>query len=501
MAKFKFKNIMLIRILACFAVAVLYVVLWIIPSNIGRLIARDRDILLGRYSLERMTLLIFLPFLLAPLFYLLFAPDRKKLKLRIFQVVAVVITLLVGLFVVDLILRMKNPSHYVETDKGFHRPPNQKYEIETSDKPEKAGTFQKIRPGYPDMKCTLRTDSIGFRNSEDYETCDILAVGDSFVEGSDVSDEDTWPVILSKLSGKTVCNMGMSGTDPLDYYDRFKKLGLAKKPKILVCMIYEGNDFNVKGSLQQRLDALKKGLREPQTFSRKLRKYRKTSPVILGARHAILYLCTPKEETEFEPEKSAEKPEKIAKPTEVVEVENQLGKGISWLPVKVPATENGKYYHFPPKRMLSFFRKKNEFADSTGWKCAEYALLKMKDKCDKNGIRMVVVFAPTKPHVLIPLVKEEISPDIFHAFARLKDRSIPDPDTFTKELFDNMNVVKEQIAGFCNKNGISFVDPSIALRNEMKKGNQVYFTYDQHWTPPGHKITAEAIAERIEEQE
>jgi len=504
MPKFDFKNIKHIRILVCILTAVVYVVLWSIPSNIGRLIARDRDILLGRYSLEKVTLLFFLPVILAPFLYILFAPDKKKFKLRIFQVIAIVITLIPGIFVVDLVLRMKNQSHYVETDKGFHRPPNQKYEIETSDKPEKAGTFQKIRQGYPDMKCILSTDSMGFRNTRDYEECDILAIGDSFVEGSDVSDEDTWPAILSELTGKSVCNMGMSGTDPLDYYDRFKKLGLSKKPKTVVCMIYEGNDFNVKGSLQQRLDALKKGLREPLTFSRRIRKFRKTSPVILGVRHAILYLCTPSKEeiAEDVEENSPDSEENIVEKTEVSkEVLDPLGKGISWLPVKTPDSENGKYYHFPPKRMLSFYHEKDEFANSTGWKCAEYALLKLKSKCDENDIRFIVVFAPTKPHVLIPLLKERIPPETFHAFAALKNRSLPGPEVFTKELFDNMNVVKNQIAGFCKNNNIEFVDPSDVLRKDMEKGNQVYFTYDQHWTPPGHRLTAEAIADTIGKKE
>ncbi len=502
MPKIDLKNIKYIRISVCSFVAAAYTFLWIIPSNIGRLIARDRDILMGRYSLERVTLLILLPFCLAPVLYLLFAPDKRKLKLRIFQVIAMIITLIPGVFIVDIVLRIKNKSHYVETDNGFHRPTNQKYTLKIKDQPEKAGVYQQIRPGYPDMECSLSTDGMGFRNTQDYETCDIIALGDSFVEGSDVSDEDTWPVVLSKLTGKTVCNLGMSGTDPLDYYYRFKKLGLQKKPKILVCMIYEGNDFNVKGTLYQRLEALKQGRSEPLTFSRRIRKYRKTSPVILGVRHAILYLFTSSVEKKTPaPEKNVENQNSEAAVVNETQDEgntdSSLWKGISWLPVKVPDTENGRYYHFPPKRMLSFYRKKKEFANSTGWQCAEYALLKLKDKCDKNNIKMIVVFAPTKPHVLVPLVKKRISPEIFHAFAKLKDRSIPDSETFTEELFENMNVVKDQINDFCEKNNIDFVDPVGVLRNEMAKGNQVYFTYDQHWTPPGHKLTAEAIAEKI----
>ncbi len=32
-----------------------------------------------------------------------------------------------------------------------------------------------------------------------------------------------------------------------------------------------------------------------------------------------------------------------------------------------------------------------------------------------------------------------------------------------------------------------------ALRAAAVSGTQVYFTYDQHWTPEGHEIVAEAV--------
>ena len=65
-----------------------------------------------------------------------------------------------GLFIADVVLRMKNQSHYVKNDTGFHRPPNKRYEVDVQDKPEKAGTFQNVRPGYPDIKCILSTAAL-----------------------------------------------------------------------------------------------------------------------------------------------------------------------------------------------------------------------------------------------------------------------------------------------------------------------------------------------------
>ncbi len=34
-----------------------------------------------------------------------------------------------------------------------------------------------------------------------------------------------------------------------------------------------------------------------------------------------------------------------------------------------------------------------------------------------------------------------------------------------------------------------------ALRTAALAGTQVYFTYDQHWTPDGHQVVADAVAD------
>ena len=38
-----------------------------------------------------------------------------------------------------------------------------------------------------------------------------------------------------------------------------------------------------------------------------------------------------------------------------------------------------------------------------------------------------------------------------------------------------------------------FVSATASLRAAAVSGTQVYFTYDQHWTPEGHEIVAEAV--------
>ena len=64
-----------------------------------------------------------------------------------------------------------------------------------------------------------------------------------FTEGSNVPDEDVWTLKLSQKSNLSVYNLGLSGTHPGVYEETLKYYGIELSPKIVLCMLYEGNDF------------------------------------------------------------------------------------------------------------------------------------------------------------------------------------------------------------------------------------------------------------------
>lgn len=55
------------------------------------------------------------------------------------------------------------------------------------------------------------SDEKGFRNKCYIPNPDIVAIGDSHTYGYNVPREESWPEILSRISGKTVYNFGMGG--------------------------------------------------------------------------------------------------------------------------------------------------------------------------------------------------------------------------------------------------------------------------------------------------
>ena len=46
---------------------------------------------------------------------------------------------------------------------------------------------------------------------------------------------------------------------------------------------------------------------------------------------------------------------------------------------------------------------------------------------------------------------------------------------------------------WCERHGVPFCSITADLRQRASEGEQVYYTYDQHWTPDGHEIVAETV--------
>src|SRR5262249_17188904 len=74
------------------------------------------------------------------------------------------------------------------------------------------GTFVIHEPGWNDATITIRQ---GVRVNTNFTPTSsdgaILAVGDSFVFGDQVSDDETWPAILERRLDRRVVNGGVSG--------------------------------------------------------------------------------------------------------------------------------------------------------------------------------------------------------------------------------------------------------------------------------------------------
>ncbi len=455
--------------------------LWLIPSNVVQLISRNRHILLGRYSVERMSLLVVLIPITIFAIYILRA-NAQNLKKRIFQVILALFVFAIGFVFSDALLRaMRSPRYHL--DEMRHRPELQQYKVLMADIPEPARTYPNLQPGYAEIACTLTIDSRGFRNLQNLEQADIVVLGDSFTEGSHVSDEHPWPVVFGQATKAKVYNLGMSGANPRDYLIIFEKIAQHLKPQWIICMIYGGNDFRASKVDVPMPDAIpdqdsessksksqvKQASESKETLAQKFRNYYKSSPIVLNCKQFMINYLGP-----------------IHSKGSVAGAEI-----ISWLPIEVAH----HYYAFQPKDLMDRYNTQAEFEQHPNWLSVANIILQLQQQCQAKDIGLILVYAPTKPEVILPLVEEQLPWDQVQKFSQFAKSKLPPAPEFRRCLMENLGVQEKVLQEFCLQKSIHFVSLTTPLRLAMQQGQQVYFTYDQHWTPLGHIIAAKSISE------
>ncbi len=440
------------------AVVAVNFVLWAAPSDVVELIARDRQTLLGRYSRRHFAWNLALAPVSAVVLVIGLAGDPCVRRRRVWQVGGVALAVVPVTCATDLVLRTRAPVYYIRDTLAYHRPPEVTYQELLEDIPEAKRTYPEVKPGFASIGGTLRTDKRGYRNPTTLDRCDIVALGDSFTEGSKVSDEHPWPVRLAARSGLSVCNLGMSGYAPQHYLAALTQYGLGLHPRLVICVLYEENDFrSVKVTTEPKSE---RG------------KFLKRSPLLQMLDAVIVRTFAPVGATG--PVKG--------------------GDILSWLPLRVPDTPAGKYYAFSPGLMLDLYHTREEFSAEGRWEAVRRNLQKMRDRCQEIGARFVLVYAPSKPHVLLPLVAPTLPPQKIRAFAALRAKEdLPDAGEFLRSLMARLDVKERLTEEWCRALSISFLSLTPILRESVARGDQVYFTYNDHWTPVGHDAVAEAV--------
>ena len=467
-------GVRIVRRLAAVVILLLCAALWWTPSDVVALISDQKHVLLGRYSVSQVFLLFFLtPPLLWCAAVLLWRtrPNRQ----HTFRVIAVVISTVLGLIVVDVAGRMMRKARYVEggrthhwmpraevRDVGRRRPPNQVHEIVFTDEPKTKRTFPRTPPGFhaEPVKLTLTVDARGFRNTTELEQYDIVAMGDSFTEGFLVDDDESWPALLARRLGRPVYNMGVSGASPDVYLANFNAYGLELKPSIAVFLIYEGNDLQGP----KRIDT---------SFRSTAARTIKTSPILLALKRLfIAYLG----------------------PINATGPLGANGDALAWLPVAVNTGGSSQQYIFERQRLMGLYVPPDRFERTGRWKQSVETFENIKRTCAENQTRLLLVYAPIKAHVVMPLVRDGLDAEKLRSFAALKGRRVPDAEIFEAELFDRLDAKQSVLEKFCKAQSIEFLSLTPVLQQATAAGEQMYFTYDDHWTPPGHAAVADAIA-------
>jgi hypothetical protein len=238
-------------------------------------------------------------------------------------------------------------------------------------------------------------------------------------------------------------------------------------------MLYEGNDFRGAPPLPTV-----NGAPPPETQHERMNSigfYAKASPVTQGLRRLAQEVLA-----------------KVGRDSPVPGYAETVG----FMPLRLTTPQGVQAYSFDPKRMLYLGNTEAEFAASTDWKNVRDVLEQFVRLSQKDGFRLVFVYAPSTPHVIMPLLADRIPAVQLLNFARIKQKDLnTDPDTYKQQVLARLGSQENVWQSWCHEKNIECISTTQALRDAAATGHQVYFTYDQHWTPDGNAVVAAVLGD------
>jgi hypothetical protein len=459
--------------------------LWVLPSNVPRLIARQDDVLLGRYSEAHLVAAVLASLLLGPAAFMLWR------GVGLLEVLVRALLVGAGGYLAFAVASIASYSpakqRYLETPvqalvgtapvplEGItlRRQPDRRFELERADRPGPARSYPDAPRGFPESRVILTTDGDGFRNPEPSDAYDAVISGDSFAEGSMVTDEEVWGAQLARRLDRRIHNVAVSGATPRIYLNNLLAYGTTGGPKLAIVSFYEGNDFK---DHQPALAAMNGG---SPSFLERLAVWRrlafKESPLRARLKRALIGSLGPR---------NADAP---VRPHQ----------GLSWMPVAVEGPKGRVHYAFEPRDLLRLAIRRDRFERSPGWTQNAAVLREIARWASAGGLQLLVVYVPSKPRVVVPLVREQVSPAALRAFLAFAKSDLPPPERLAETLYAELETVESTFFDECRADRIECLSLTAPLREATAQGVQAYFTYDPHWTPLGHTIVADAVAERI----
>lgn len=461
---------------------------WLVPSDVPRLVARQEDVLLGRYAEGH--------FVAAVLATLLLLPPAWMLWRGVGVLETAVRMALAGgsawlaFAVAGILSYAPEKQRYLETPvtelvaestlplAGItrRRQPNRRWEMQRTDAPGPARTYPDAPPGFPDAEIVLTTDADGLRNPELGARWDVVVSGDSFAEGSMVSDDEVWSARLASALGRHVRNVAMSGATPEVYLNNLLAFGRTGAPRLAIVSVYEGNDFKPHEPSQAALPgtgASSEGLRARLAAWRRLAF--EDSPLRARLKRTLLGSLGPvRRNAPIPPD-----------------------PGLAWMPIEIAGPAGRHHYAFEPKELLRLLVPRDRFEASPAWTDNAAAFRSIARWAETDGVALLFLYVPSKPHVVMPLVRDRIPPEALRAFAAFQARKLPPAERFAEQVARELDNTERVFLDFCAAEGLRCASATEALRSEIAAGRQVYFTYDPHWTRLGHEVVADLVARRI----
>ena len=288
---------------------------------------------------------------------------------------------------------------------------------------------------------TFTYNRLGFRNPTVLERAHVALIGDSFVDGWYVSDEETVARRLETRLGRPVANLGVAGYGILQELAILEEQAPRLKPSVVAWFIFEGNDLYNDTRFENTMRAMRAGPPDTYMDGRPVPDetlWRQRS-FILGALDLLRLWCHPI-------------------------LPNRMPYGGRLVAPGRPEQEIyfAEYAAVPWSDWIA-----------GRWDRARAALTRATAFCRRQGLHLLICYVPVKFRV-------------YRSFVRFP------PDSPCRDW--TLWPLPGRVADFCRSENLPFLDLTEPLQDAVRGGGMPYSPVDSHWGPEGHALVADLLA-------
>jgi lysophospholipase L1-like esterase len=138
---------------------------------------------------------------------------------------------------------------------------------------------------------------------------------------------------------------------------------------------------------------------------------------------------------------------------------------------------------YMPATIASWYDERHS---ERGWALTRRLLLELRDRVTAQGLPLVILIVPAS-------VQAEGADGAKKAILR----SLGGEQRMVRAFLQDPTKPQALMARFCADALIECVDPLPLLLDAESRGQRAYYPVDQHWTPLGHGVAADAVATRL----
>lgn len=308
---------------------------------------------------------------------------------------------------------------------------------------------------YPEVE--LPADALGFPNRAARERCDVVLIGDSFAVAAGALRPEGLQVALERASGLAVHNFGLAGLGPVQERWLLETHALALQPRLVLWLYYSGNDLTASF---EPLLARQAG---HATWAEAWPERRRPRAYLLDL---LRSLVRPQHDDARAP-----------LPGFAFQ-----GAGGAREPV-----------WFEPESLRQLGWSSAEWEVHPVWAPVQAELRAARDACAAAGARLVLVYLPSKPEVLLPHVERD--PELVRRTIEFFGN--PAPALGDAELLESLlaerHAQEELVRDFCAREAIPFFSAAPALAAQAARGDLGYLAADTHWQARGQAAVLEPL--------